>query len=37
MGDLLQTTATNLGYPPEQQGAGLIAVDRMVNKQLGLP
>jgi subtilisin family serine protease len=35
--DLLQTTATDLDYSPEQQGARLIAVDRMVNKLLGLP
>jgi Subtilase family len=34
---LLRTTAKNLGYPPEQQGAGLIAVDQMINKLLGLP
>jgi subtilisin family serine protease len=35
--DLLRTTARDLGYPPEQQGAGLIAVDKMVNTLLGLP
>jgi subtilisin family serine protease len=34
MRDLLQTTATDLGYPSERQGAGLIAVDNMVNKLL---
>ncbi len=34
---LLHTTAKDLGYPPEQQGAGLIAVDKMINKLLGLP
>jgi hypothetical protein len=34
---LLHTTARDLGYPPEQQGAGLIAVDKMINKLLGLP
>ncbi|MBI3330025.1 MAG: S8 family serine peptidase [Nitrospinae bacterium] len=33
--DLLQQTATDLGYPPERQGAGLIAVDKMVKKLLG--
>lgn len=35
--DLLQTTAKDLGYPPERQGAGRIAVDKMINKMLGLP
>jgi subtilisin len=34
--DLLQTTAQDLGLPPEKQGAGLIAVDRMVDRLLGL-
>jgi subtilisin family serine protease len=34
---LLRTTAKDLGYPSEQQGAGLIAVDQMINKLLGLP
>jgi subtilisin family serine protease len=31
---LVRTTARDLGYAPELQGAGLIAVDRMVNKLL---
>lgn len=35
--DLLQTTAKNLGYPSERQGAGLIAVDKMIKKMMGLP
>jgi subtilisin len=30
--DLLQTTAKDLGYPSERQGAGLIAVDKMIKK-----
>jgi subtilisin len=35
--NLLRTTATDLGYSSKLQGAGLIAVDKMVNKLLGLP
>jgi subtilisin len=35
--NLLRTTATDLGYSPRLQGAGLIAVDKMINKVLGLP
>jgi subtilisin family serine protease len=35
--DLLRTTAVDLGYSPKLQGAGLIAVDKMVNKVLDLP
>jgi subtilisin len=35
--NLLRTTATDLGYSPKLQGAGLIAVDKMINKLLGLP
>jgi subtilisin len=31
----LRTTATDLGYSPELQGAGLIAVDKMVHELLG--
>jgi hypothetical protein len=32
--NLVRTTATDLGYAPELQGAGLIAVDRMVHRLL---
>jgi subtilisin family serine protease len=35
--DLLQTTAKDLHYPSERQGAGLIAVDKMIKKIMGLP
>jgi hypothetical protein len=35
--DLLQATAKDLNYPSERQGAGLIAVDKMINKLMGLP
>jgi subtilisin family serine protease len=35
--NLLRTTATDLDYSPQLQGAGLIAVDKMINKVLGLP
>jgi len=35
--NLLRTTAVDLGYSPKLQGAGLIAVDKMVNKVLDLP
>jgi subtilisin family serine protease len=35
--DLLQTTAKDLGYPSERQGAGLIAVDKMIKKIKSLP
>jgi subtilisin family serine protease len=35
--NLLRTTATDLGHSPELQGAGLIAVDRMIDNLLGLP
>jgi Subtilase family len=35
--NLLRTTATDLGYPHERQGAGLIAVDRMIQELLGHP
>jgi subtilisin family serine protease len=35
--DLLQTTARDLGYPSERQGAGLIAVDKMIKKIKSLP
>jgi subtilisin len=31
---LLRMTATDLGYSPTLQGAGLIAVDKMINKLL---
>jgi subtilisin len=34
---LLRRTAVDLGYPPKLQGAGLIAVDKMVNRVLDLP
>jgi subtilisin family serine protease len=34
---LLQMTATDVGYSPKLQGAGLIAVDRMINDLLDLP
>jgi subtilisin len=34
---LLQMTATDVGYSPKLQGAGLIAVDKMINNLLGLP
>ena len=34
---LLQTTATNLGYPAEQQGAGLVNLEKAVKSLLGLP
>jgi subtilisin family serine protease len=35
--NLLRTTATDLGYSPRLQGAGLIAVDKMINQVLDLP
>jgi hypothetical protein len=35
--NLLRTTATDLGYAPRLQGAGLIAVDKMINQVLDLP
>jgi subtilisin family serine protease len=35
--NLLRTTATDLGYSPKLQGSGLIAVDKIINKLLGLP
>jgi subtilisin family serine protease len=35
--NLLRGTATDLGYSFKLQGAGLIAVDKMVNTLLGLP
>ena len=34
---LMQTTATDLGVPATQQGAGLINVERMIRAVLGLP
>jgi hypothetical protein len=33
----LKGTARNLGYEASQQGAGLVAVDYLVRKLLGLP
>jgi subtilisin len=35
--DLLQGTAKDLGYSQPHQGAGLVAVDKMVKSLLGLP
>jgi hypothetical protein len=35
--NLLRTTAMDLGYSPELQGAGLIAVDKVINSLLDLP
>jgi subtilisin family serine protease len=34
---LLKGTGRHLGYPAAQQGAGLVAVDNLVRKLLGLP